>query len=192
MITTPTYRPLAHRLVPLTHPWARTAVQLVLGVAFLAALAQVRVQVGPVPITGQTLGVLLLGGAFGTRLSAATVGAYLLAGGLGLAVFTGFESGWAYFAGATGGYLVGFLLAAPLVGWLAERGWDRRPLSTAGAMVLGNLVIYAFGVGWLLQLAPDPGTALQWGLWPFLPGDVLKVALAAGLLPGAWRLLGRR
>lgn len=187
-----TYRPLAHRLVPLTHPWLRTAVQIALGVAFLAALAQVRLQVGPVPITGQTLGVLLLGAAFGVRLSAVTVGSYLLVGGLGLAVFTGFESGWAAFAGPTGGYLLGFLAAAPLVGALAERGWDRRPLTTAAAMVLGNLVIYAFGVGWLLQLAPDPATALQWGLWPFLPGDALKVALAAGLLPAAWRALGRR
>lgn len=186
------YRPLAHRLVPLRHPVLRTAVQIVAGVAFLALLAQVRVQVGPVPITGQTFGVLLLGAAYGVGLGAATMGAYLLAGGLGLAVFTDWGAGWATFAGPTGGYLIGFLVAAALVGWLAQRGWDRRPASAALAMLIGNLVIYAFGLAWLATLAPDLGTTLQWGLWPFLPGDAIKVLAAAAVLPAAWRLLGRR
>lgn len=186
-----THRPLVHRLVPLDHPLLRTVVQVVAGVAFLALLAQVRIQVGPVPITGQTFGVLLLGAAYGVGLGAITTGAYLLAGGLGLAVFTGWNAGWATFAGPTGGYLVGFLLAAAVVGALAERGWDRRPASAALAMLVGNLIIYACGLSWLATLAPDLPTTLQWGLWPFLPGDLVKLLTAAAVLPAAWRWLGR-
>lgn len=183
---------LAAHVVPIRSTWLRVAVQLVVGVAFLAALAQVRVQVGPVPITGQTLGVLLIGAGYGATLGLATVLAYLAAGGLGLAVFTGGGAGLAVLAGPTGGYLLGFPLAALLVGALAARGWDRRPLSTAAAMVLGNLVIYAVGLAWLSRFAPDASTTLAWGLWPFLPGDLVKIVLAAGLLPAAWALLGRR
>lgn len=188
----PAAGPLAAHLVPHARPALRIALQLVLGVAFLAALAQVRVQVGPVPITGQTLGVLLIGAGYGATMGVATLAAYLLAGGLGLAVFTGGGAGWAVLSGPTGGYLLGFPLAAALVGALAARGWDRRPLGTAAAMALGNLVIYASGLAWLARFAPDLPTTLSWGLWPFLPGDVVKIVLAAGLLPAAWRLLGRR
>lgn len=185
-------RLLAQVLVPVRSPVLRTAVQVVIGIAFLALLAQVRLQVGPVPITGQTLGVLLLGAAFGSTMGVATVGGYLLAGGLGLAVFTDAGAGWSTLSGPTGGYLLGFPLAAGLVGALAARGWDRTPLRTAGAMVAGNLVIYALGLAWLARFAPDLPTTLAWGLWPFLAGDVLKVLLAAALLPLAWRLSGRR
>lgn len=185
-------RLLADRLVPLRSPVLRTAVQVVLGVAFLAALAQVRVQVGPVPITGQTLGVLLLGAAYGATLGLGTTLAYLVAGAAGFAVFSGGEAGLATLLGPTGGYLLGFPLAALLVGGLAVRGWDRRFASSAAAMVLGNVVIYACGLTWLSRFAPDLSTTLAWGLWPFLAGDALKIALAAGLLPVAWRMLGRR
>jgi len=188
----PLAAPLARHLVPLRSDLLRSAVQLVLGVAFLALLAQVRLQVGPVPITGQTLGVLLIGASYGATLGLATVAAYLLAGGLGLALFAGGTGGWAVLAGPTAGYLLAFPFAAALVGVLAGRGWDRRPLSTAAAMVLGNLLIYALGLTWLARFAPDLPTTLAWGLWPFLLGDLLKVALAAGLLPLAWRWLGRR
>lgn len=184
--------PLAAHVVPHARPLLRIALQLVLGVAFLAALAQVRVQVGPVPITGQTLGVLLIGAGYGATMGVATLASYLLAGGLGLAVFTGGGAGWEVLSGPTGGYLLGFPLAAALVGALAARGWDRRPASTAAAMALGNLVIYASGLAWLARFAPDLPTTLSWGLWPFLPGDVVKIVLAAGLLPAAWGLLGRR
>ncbi len=184
--------PLAAHLVPVRSTALRTALQLILGVAFLAALAQVRVVVGPVPITGQTLGVLLIGASYGATLGVATVGAYLLAGGLGLAVFTGGGAGWEVLSGPTAGYLLGFPLAAAAVGALARRGWDRRPWSAAAAMVAGNVVIYAFGLAWLARFAPDVTTTLAWGLWPFVPGDVVKIVVAAGLLPLAWRLLGRR
>ena len=182
---------LSQVLVPIRNPTLQVALQVAIGIAFLALLAQVRFQVGPVPITGQTLGVLLLGAAYGSTLGVATVTGYLLAGGLGLAVFTGGEAGWATLAGPTGGYLLGFPFAAALVGALAARGWDREPLWAAGAMVAGNLVIYAFGLAWLSRLAPDLPTTLAWGLWPFLAGDLVKVVAAAALLPTAWRLSGR-
>jgi len=122
----------------------------------------------------------------------ATVALYLLGGGLGLAIFSGGEAGWATLAGPTGGYLLGFPLAAALVGWLAQRGWDARPLATAAAMALGNVVIYTLGLAWLARFAPDLPTTLAWGLWPFLAGDAVKIAAAAALLPVAWRLLGGR
>lgn len=185
-------RPLAHRLVPIQDRALRTAVQLALGVAFLALLAQLRLEIGPVPITGQTLGVLLLGAAYGLRLGAATTLLYALVGGLGLPVFAGGAAGWSVLSGATGGYLVGFVLAAALVGALAERGWDRRAGSTALAMLLGNVAIYVPGLLWLSTIAPDWPTTLAWGLTPFLAGDLVKLLLAAGLLPTAHALLGRR
>ncbi|CAN5905490.1 biotin transporter BioY [soil metagenome] len=186
------HQPLIHRLVPGTHKSLRTFLQILVGVAFVALLAQVRVQVGPVPLTGQTLGVLLLGAAYGTRLGAATLATYLLVGALGLPIFQGAASGWAYLMGSTGGYLVGFVLAAALVGALAERGWDKHVASAALAMLLGNLVIYAPGLLWLHRISPDWATTLQWGLTPFVLGDLLKLALAAGLLPTAWRLVGKK
>lgn len=192
----PKVGPLAAHLAPADDSAVRvalrTALQIVLGVAFLAALAQVRFQIGPVPITGQTLGVLLIGAGYGASLGVATMLAYLAVGGLGLAVFTGGAAGWAVLSGPTGGYLLGFPLAAALVGALAARGWDRKPWSAGLAMVLGNVVIYAVGLAWLARFAPDASTTLAWGLWPFLPGDAIKVVLAAGLLPTAWGLLGLR
>ena len=184
--------PLIQRIVPVENDVLRTSLQIVLGIAFLALLAQVRVEIGPVPITGQTLGVLLLGAAYGAGLGAATMVGYLLVGGMGLGVFAGGGAGWSTFTGTTGGYLVGFLAAAILVGYLASRGWDRTHLGTAAAMLIGNIVIYAFGVGWLVQFAPDLTTALAWGVTPFLVGDAIKIAIAVALLPWAWRLIGRR
>lgn len=183
---------LVDRLVPVRSPALRIAVQVVIGVAFLAALAQVRVQAGPVPITGQTLGVLLLGAAYGATLGLGTTLAYLLAGAAGLAVFSGGGAGVSTLLGPTGGYLLGFPVAALLVGALAARGWDRRVGSAALAMVAGNVVIYAFGLAWLSRFAPDLSTTLAWGLWPFLAGDAVKIVAAGGMLPLAWRLLGRR
>lgn len=184
--------PLAHRLVPIQSPALRTSVQLVAGIAFLALLAQVRLEIGPVPVTGQTLGVLLLGAAYGLRLGAVTTLAYLLVGGLGLPLFAGGGAGWSTLTGATGGYLVGFVLAAALVGALAERGWDRSYAATAAAMLLGSVAIYLPGLLWLRTLLPDWPTTLAAGLLPFLAGDALKLLLAVGLLPTAHALLGRR
>lgn len=188
----PLAAPLARHLVPVRSTALRVALQLVLGVVLLTLLAQVRIQIGPVPITGQTFGVLLIGAAYGAGLGAATTVGYLLLGGLGLAAFSGGATGWGVLAGPTGGYLLAFPFAAALVGALAARGWDRRPLAAAAAMLLGNVTIYAVGLAWLARFAPDLGTTFAWGLWPFLPGDALKIALAAGLLPAAWTLLGRR
>jgi biotin transport system substrate-specific component len=188
----PTARPLIQRVIRIENDLLRTALQISLGIVFLALLAQVRVEIGAVPITGQTLGVLLLGAAYGVGLGAATMVGYFLVGGLGLGVFAGGGAGFSTFAGTTGGYLFGFLAAAVLVGYLASRGWDRTHVGVAAAMVLGNLVIYAFGLAWLAQFAPDFQTALAWGLLPFLAGDAVKIAIAVALLPLAWRLLGKR
>lgn len=176
----------------------RAVALVALGVAFLALLAQLRVQIGPVPITGQTLGVLLLGAAYGARLGAATTGAYLLLGAVGLPLFTGGQAGLGYVMGPTGGYLVGFVAAAALLGTLAERGWDRSVRMTALAMLLASLVVYACGLAWLHVALNGAGAlgegwarTLQVGLLPFLAGDAVKLAVATLLLPAAWRLSGR-
>lgn len=190
--------PLIDRLIPVRAKIVRIPLQVVVGIAFLALLAQLRVEIGPVPITGQTLGVLLMGAAYGTGLGSITALGYLLVGGLGLSVFAGGGAGWATLSGATGGYLLGFVPAAALVGYLAQRGFDRSVTKTALAMVLGNIVIYLTGLAWLYpfagQLAPEGSSAVAWvlsaGLWPFIPGDVLKLMIAAGLVPGVRRALG--
>lgn len=182
---------LIDRLVPITDPRLRALVHVALGVALLSALAQLRLVIGPVPITGQTLGVLLLAAVLGPVRGSATVLAYLGLGAAGLGVFSGGAAGLATMAGPTAGYLVGFLPAAWLVGTLAERGWVRSHLGMAAAMALGNGVIYLFGLAWLSTLAPDLGTALAWGLWPFLLGDALKLTLAVLLVPLAWRAVRR-
>lgn len=153
----------------------------------------------PVPITGQTLGVLLVGAACGPSLGAASMGLYLVWAVAGLPVLapdadgshrTGVEV--LLLASATGGYLWGFVVAAVVTGWLARRGWDRSLRSAISAMLLGSIVIYLFGVPWLiaaLDLTVQQG--LEFGLYPFVIGDVLKLLAAAALLPGAWTLLRR-
>lgn len=159
---------------------------------FIALTAQVSLPLpfSPVPITGQTFGVLLTGAALGWRRGTLAVLAYLAEGSAGLPVFAGGTGGLARLLGPTGGYLVGFVLAALVVGWLAGRGWDRRPLTTALSMLVGNLVIYGFGLPWLaVYVGVDRVLAL--GLLPFIPGDLLKLALAVAVLPGAWGVLGR-
>ncbi|GAA1710771.1 biotin transporter BioY [Isoptericola hypogeus] len=168
-------------------------VTLVVAVAVLTALAaQVVVPVPglPVPLTGQTFAVLLGAAALGPWRGAAAQAVYLGAGVVGLPVFAGASSGWESVAGATGGYLVGFVVAGVVVGALARRGADRRVLSTAGAYALGSLTVYAVGVPWLAVSTGMPaGAALLTGAVVFLPGDAIKAALAAALLPSAWRLV---
>ncbi len=180
----------------------RHLVLVVLGALFIALTANIRIPVpgSPVPITGQTFSVLLVGGALGLRRGMLSVLLYLLMG-LVLPVYAEGRSGLATIAslqqgqivlGATGGYLLGFVVAAALVGWLAELGWDRRVWSAAAAMVLGNALIYLIGVPWLATAAHlSPERALQLGLFPFLLGDALKLAVAAGLLPVGWWLVRR-
>jgi biotin transport system substrate-specific component len=165
---------------------------LVLGGAVLTGLAaQIVVPVpgSPVPITGQTFGALLVGAGLGWRRGAASMLLYLVAGMAGVPWFQDGKSGW---LGVTGGYLVGFAAAAVLVGVLASRGGDRTPLRTVGTMALGNVLIYAIGVPWLMVATGfDLATAIDRGLVPFLIGDGIKILLAAGLLPGAWALAKR-
>jgi len=184
-------KPLITHLLPVTHPILKPLLQVGLGVIFIALLAQVRLELGPVPLTGQTLGVLLIGATYGLSLGALTLVSYLIVGGLGLSVFAGGAAGWSVLSGTTAGYLFGFVLAAAVVGYLAQRGWDRHVGLAALAMLIGNIIIYVPGLLWLNTFAPDTVTALQWGLIPFIPGDIIKLILAAGLLPTAWQLLGR-
>jgi biotin transport system substrate-specific component len=139
--------------------------------------------------------VLLVGTALGSRLGLASMALYLSVGAAGLGVFADGSSGLAPDGAlrASIGYLGGFVLAGGLVGWLAERGWDRSPLSTIGLMVIGNLVIYAIGVPMLaIVLSMPAGDALWHGAIVFAPWDAIKIAAAAGLLPLAWKLLGDR
>ncbi len=168
---------------------------LVLGASLVIALsAQVAIQLpfSPVPITGQTMAVLLVGALLGSRRGALAVLAYIAEGLAGLPVFAGGAAGLARLFGPTGGYLVGFVAAAFLVGWLAERGWDRRFGTTLAAMTLGNLVIYGVGAVWLAVFVGGLSRAWSLGVLPFLPGDAIKIILAAVLLPGGWKLLGMR
>jgi len=177
--------------------WPRAGVArevaLVLGGALLIALAaqlQIPLPFSPVPVTGQTFAVLLLGALYGSKRGPAAVLAYVILGAMGLPVFAGGASGVARLIGPTAGYLVGFLAAAFVVGTLAERGWDRRAGTTAAAMLLGNLVVYVAGVMWLSRFV-GWDKVLATGVLPFLPGDALKIALATLLLPAGWRLVRR-
>lgn len=164
---------------------------VIIGASVIALSAQLSLNIGPVPVTGQTFGVLIVAALLGWKRGGAAILAYLAQGASGLPVFAGGLGGAAVFAGPTGGYLAGFLPAAVLVGWLAQRGWDRRFALTVAAMILGNLVIYAFGVPYLRAvLAVSWSDAFTFGLTPFLAGDLVKVLLAAFLLPIGWRFVG--
>ena len=168
----------------------RLAVLVAAGTALMALSAKVQVLMWPVPMTMQTFAVLVIGMAYGWRLGGVTLLAYLAEGAAGLPVFAS-GAGVAYFYGPTGGYLVGFVVAAMLVGWLGERGWDRSVVPTLVAMTLGTAVIFGLGVGWLSTIVGFD-KAVAAGLVPFLLGAAFKIALAAAVLPVAWRLLGRR
>jgi biotin transport system substrate-specific component len=187
-------------------PLARGAVLALAGSLVVALAAQVAMPLWPVPVTGQTFAVLSVGLVCGWRIGGAALLLYLLEGALGLPFYAQAKSGWATLAGPSGGYIWGFVLAAALVGWLAERGWDRSVVRTALAMLLGNVVLYLPGLAWLAQFYAGPGqdyiaatgastawgAAIAAGLTPFLLGDVLKLLLAACLIPAAWALVKRR
>jgi biotin transport system substrate-specific component len=173
------------------------ATLMVVGGAALTALSAQIVWFAPwnplVPYTFQTASVLLVGTVLGSRLGLASMLLYVALGAAGLGVFADGSSGLAADGAlrASVGYLGGFVLAGALVGWLAERGWDRSPASTIGLMVLGNLVIYAVGVPVLIAITKlDLATALRVGALDFVPWDLIKIAAAAALLPLAWRALG--
>ncbi|HEU4920392.1 MAG TPA: biotin transporter BioY [Candidatus Limnocylindrales bacterium] len=174
---------------------ARHIALIVLGALLIYLTARIAIPVpgSPVPVTGQTFGVLLVGGALGLRRGVASVVLYVLIGLVGLPFFAEGKGGLGAFMGPTGGYLVGFVLAAALVGRLAELGWDRRIVAALGAMLVGNLVIYAVGVPWLMAVTGmDLAAGIANGLTPFLLGDALKLLLAAGAFPVAWWVVGRR
>jgi len=165
------------------------------GSLLLWACAKIQVPFYPVPVTMTTFGVLAIGMAFGWRLGAATILLYLAEGALGLPVFAGTPEkgiGLAYMVGPTGGYLVGYVLAALACGGLAQRGWDRNVVTASLAMLLANALIYLPGLFWLGVLFGWDKPILDWGLIPFIPGDLLKLALVAASLPLAWKLLSRR
>jgi biotin transport system substrate-specific component len=161
----------------------------------LTLSAKIEVPFYPVPLSLQTFAVLGLGFVLGPRLAGSAVLLYLVEGAAGLPVFAGTPEkgiGLAYLMGPTGGYLVGFLFAAVICGLLAEKGWGRNIVSTLAGMVIGNIVIYALGLFWLGTLLGWDKPILDWGLYPFLAGDALKIALATALLPAAWKLAAHR
>ena len=168
-------------------------VVLVVGAAVLTGIAAqilIKLPFTPVPITLQTFTVLMAGAALGPIRGGLSMVLYLAVGMAGVPWFSEQRSGWEF---ASFGYLIGFIVAATAVGALARRGADRTVPGAVLLMVLGNLLIYAIGVAWLANwLSVDLPTALEFGAWPFLIGDALKIALAAGLLPAAWKLIGDR
>lgn len=168
---------------------------LIIGSSLLVGLgAQVAIPLpfSPVPITGQTLAVLLAGAMLGSRRGSLSVLLYLVEGLVGLPVFAGGTAGIGHLLGPTGGYLVGFVAAAFVTGWLAEKGWSRNVWTTLLAMLVGNVVLYGFGLPWL-SIFVGGRAALTAGLLPFIPGDLIKAIAAAILLPGGWKWIdGRR
>jgi len=165
---------------------ASRAVLVIAGVALLSLSAQLcfPLPFTPVPVTGQTFAVLFLGASLGGRLGVTSVAAYWLVGAGGMPVFNGGSGGWGVVSGATGGYMLGFAAAAFVVGWCAERGWDRSG-GIVVPLLLGEVLIYAFGLPWLAFFV-GPRFVLQSGLLPFIPGDLVKIAAVTVVLPGSW------
>lgn len=160
---------------------------------FLTARISVALPGNPVPFTMQNFGILVVGGALGLRRGSVAAIVYVLLGVVGLPFFAEGRGGLQVIWGATGGYLIGFIVAAALVGRLAELGWDRRLGGAIGATALGTLVIYAIGVPWLaVAVGLSAGDAVATGLVPFLLGDLLKLLAAAVVFPAAWWVVGRR
>ena len=170
----------------------KQAVMVLLGIVaiWIAAKVQVFLPGNPVPITLQTFAVLTIGAAYGARLGLLTIVGYLALGAMGATVFAGEKAGLTYMMGGTGGYLVGYALAAMALGYAARMGWDRNVLLMALAMLIGNALIYIPGLLWLNQFASGWAQTLEWGITPFLIGDALKLALAALIVPGLWKLIG--
>lgn len=173
----------------------KQAAMVVLGIAVLAIMAKVKVPMWPVPITMGTFAVLTIGATYGPRLGLATIMGYMIIGALGFDVFAGStaeNAGLTYMMGGTGGYLVGYVMATLALGFAARAGWDRSVLMMGVALLVANALIYLPGVAWLSVLY---GNSLTWavevGLVPFLIGDALKLGLAALLVPGLWKLIGK-
>lgn len=171
---------------------------VVAGAAIVAVLAQVEVPLQPVPITGQTLGVVVVGAALGARRGAAALLTYMLAGLAGLPVFAGFTGSFLAVAKPSFGFVIGFIAAAFVAGWFAERAWDRRPLLAFAGFVLASAIPFVFGIPYMAFIlnvvgggAYGIGEILQFGLWPFIVGGLIKAAVAAIAIPATWALVKR-
>ena len=172
--------------------WTRS-VSLVFAFSLFNALAaQFSLNIGPIPITGQTFAVTLTGALLGSRLGALALVAYIVEGCSGLPFFQGGTGGLAVLFGPTGGYLVSFPAAAYITGAFAENGWDRKFLSAAAAMAIGSILILIAGYCWLLVLRTPPVAAFTFGIQPFIIGDIIKILLAAAVLPSGWAILKRK
>ena len=186
---------LAEAILPLTGHAMRVKqiILVIAGIAALAVAAKIKIPMIPVPMTMGTFAVLSIGAAYGMRLGLVTIIGYMLIGALGFDVFAGSSAetfGITYMMGGTGGYLVGYVLAVLALGYAARQGWDRSIGKMALAMVLGNVLIYVPGLVWLAVLYGTDAPIFTWGLTPFLLGDLVKLALAALLLPSVWGLVG--
>ncbi|MGH8828751.1 MAG: biotin transporter BioY [Jiangellaceae bacterium] len=183
----------------LFQPWSGTRVRdaaLVVGAAgFTALMAQIAFPVpgSPVPVTGQTLAVMLAGATLGVGRGVAAMLLYLIVGMVGVPVFSDGSGGVSVVFGATGGYLIGFVVAAAAMGWAASRGWDRSPLKAIPVFLIGQVIVFGIGVPWLAVVAHlDAGAAIAAGFTPFIVGGLVKGAIASALLPAAWKLVGPR
>jgi biotin transport system substrate-specific component len=174
---------------------ARNLALVIIGALFIYLTARIAFPVpgSPVPVTGQTFGVLLVGGALGFRRGVASVALYVAIGLIGVPFFAEGKGGLSVILGATGGYIIGFVIAGAVVGRLAEMGWDRHLPGAIAAMAIGNIVIYLVGVPWLMAVTgADLSTAIAQGVTPFVVGDAVKLLLAAGTFRAGWWLVGRR
>ncbi len=174
----------------------KQVVLVLLGIAALAVAANIKVAIppSPVPVTMGTFAVLTIGAAYGPRLGLTTILGYMIIGALGFDVFANSSAeanGWTYMIGGTGGYLVGYVLATLALGFAARKGLDRNVFGMAGALLVGNALIYIPGILWLAHLYSWEKPILEWGLTPFLIGDLMKLALAALLVPAVWKLVGK-
>jgi biotin transport system substrate-specific component len=172
--------------------WLRNVILVLLGTLVVAALAQIEIPLPftPVPITGQTFGVLLTGAALGSKRGAASLISYLVFGTIGLPFFAAGAHGLNILIGATGGYLIGFVIAAFVIGWLAERGLERSVRTSLLPFLIGTVIIYVCGVAWLATVLGSFSKAIAAGLLPFLIGDSIKLIAASLALPAAWKLVG--
>jgi len=169
----------------------RYVVLALAGSALIALCAQISVPFFPVPLTLQTFAVFLIGLTYGWRLGGITIALYLAEGFLGLPVFAGGKDGLIVLKGPTAGYLVGFLLAATACGWFAERGFDRSYAKLFAALLVGNILLYVPGLLWLGSMIGWDQPVLELGLYPFVLGDLMKIAMAVLLLPSAWKYVNR-
>jgi biotin transport system substrate-specific component len=179
------------RTFPRVAGWLRDLILIVLGALFVAIFAQVKIPLlfTPVPLTGQTFAVLLVAAALGSRRGAASMAFYIALGAFGLPFFAGGASGVTYLSGATLGYLIGFVIAAYVVGLLAERGLERSVRTSVIPFLVGTIIIYACGVAWLTIVLGSFSKAIVLGLTPFLFGDFIKLVAAALVLPAAWKMI---